>query len=158
DYMRENVLLNLGADIIETGIDIPRLVKNRIVIIGDFTEDDTHDTYIGKIAGPVININALEALRNNELEIPWWLIVFLFGLYTTLTYLSIRNKLLIPRFIRKFIKQRKLLRYLLSFIGYSMFFSIIGGVIYIIRGMDINIILPSLWFTFIKGITNTIKS
>lgn len=50
---QEKKILNLGADILDMGIDIPTLVKDKIVVIGDYSEDDIHDTYLGKIAGPV---------------------------------------------------------------------------------------------------------
>lgn len=156
--LQEKRILNLGADIIDLGVDVPSLVRNKIVVIGDFSEDDIHDTYLGKIAGPVININALEALRNNELEIPWTLIVSLIVLYTSVGYLTIRRSMSTHRLLEKLHINISFVRYLLSFVGYSFLFSIIGGGIYLMSGMDINIILPSLWFTLLRGYTNTFVS
>ena len=156
--LQEKKILNLGADILDLGVDIPSLVRNKIVVIGDFSEDDIHDTYIGKVAGPVININALEALRNNELEIPWTLIVFLMVLYTIVCYLTIRQPMSTNKFLEKLHMNTPLVRYLLSFVGFSFLFSLIGGGIYLMSGMDINIILPALWFTLLRGYTNTFAS
>lgn len=153
--MQEKVILNLGADILDMGVDIPELVKDKIVVIGDFREDDIHDTYMGKIAGPVININALEALRNNELEIPWWIVVFLLALYTGITFfvfLSDKYNNLINNLLNHIRLKNKFIRYLLSFVGFSVLFAIISGIIYLVSGVDINILLPSLWFTFLYGI------
>lgn len=156
--LQEKKILNLGADILDLGVDIPSLVRNKIVVIGDFSEDDIHDTYIGKVAGPVININALEALRNNELEIPWTLIVFLMVLYTIVCYLTIRQPMSTNKFLEKLHMNTPFVRYLLSFVGFSFLFSLIGGGIYLMSGMDINIILPALWFTLLRGYTNTFAS
>lgn len=156
--LQEKKILNLGADILDLGIDIPALVKDKIVVIGDYTEDDIHDTYLGKIAGPVININALEALRNNELEIPWALIIFLLLFYTAVGYFTIRQPISARKILNRLHLNTTFVKYVLSFIGYSFLFSIVGGVIYFICGMDINIIIPSVWFTFLKGYTNTFAS
>ena len=156
--LQEKKILNLGADILDLGIDIPALVKDKIVVIGDYTEDDIHDTYIGKIAGPVININALEALRTNELEIPWSLIIFLLLFYIAVGYFTIRQPISVSKILNRLHLNTTFVKYVLSFIGYSFLFSIVDGVIYLICGMDINIIIPSVWFTFLKGYTNTFAS
>lgn len=155
---QEKKILNLGADILDMGIDIPTLVKDKIVVIGDFSEDDIHDTYLGKIAGPVININALEALRNNELEIPWTLIIFLLSLYCAVCYQTIRQPISTNKLLKKLHLDNKFFRYILSFIGYSFLFAVISGSIYLVCGIDINILIPSLWFTFMRGYTNTFAS
>lgn len=156
---QEKKVLNLGADILDLDIDIPSLVKDKIVVIGDFTEDDIHDTYIGKVAGPVININALEALRNNELEIPWTLILFLMLFYTAVTFFTIRQpKVSANKILTRLHLNTTFIKYVLSFIGYSFLLYIVGGFIYLFCGIDINIIIPSVWFTFLKGYTNTFAS
>lgn len=157
--LAEKVILNLGSDILDTGLDIKELVKDKIVIIGDFTEDDIHDTYIGKIAGPVINLNALEALFRNELEIPWTLVLFLFLTYASMSYVIVR-KITFP-FIAKIVsnwnKRSIFTRYLISFIGISTLLTGMAIIIYMISGCDINILIPSLWFTLMRGLTNTIN-
>lgn len=155
---QEKRILNLGADVLDMDIDIPSLVKDKIVVIGDFTEDDIHDTYLGKIAGPVININALEALRNNEAEIPWTLIFFLLLLYTAVGYITLRRPLSADSILRRLHIDTPIIKYILSFIGYSFLFSLVSGGIYLLCGIDINVILPSVWFTFLKGYTNTFAS
>lgn len=158
ENFHEKRILNLGADILDLGVDIPSLVKDKIVVIGDFTENDIHDTYLGKMAGPVININALEALRNNELEIPWSLISFLVIFYLLISYLMLRNSISTDKILDKLHINKTGVKYLLSFIGYSFLFSMIGGVIYLICGIDINVLIPTIWFTFLRGLTNKIAA
>lgn len=153
NIFNEDRIFNLGTEILDLGIDIPTMIKDKIVVLGDFTEDDIHDTYMGKIAGPVINVNAMEALRNNELEIPWWLIIGLFILYTFITYVLLR-RISFFYVLNKLKLNKPLLRYIISFIGLSVFFGFIGGIIYIISGKDINILIPAIWFTCLKWIIN----
>ena len=155
----EKIILNLGSDILDTGLDIKKLIKDKIVIIGDFTEDDIHDTYLGKIAGPVINLNALEALFRNELEIPWSLVVFLFMTYTAVSYMIVRmvSFAFVTKIVSKYSKRSLFTRYLISFLGISALLTGMAIVIYLISGCDINIIIPSLWFTLLRGLTNSLS-
>lgn len=155
DDLQEKVILNLGADILNMGVDVPSLVKDKIVVIGDYREDDIHDTYLGKISGPVINVNALEALRNNELEIPWWLIITLIIFYTGFSLLLLTPDSYSLKFNRKMIRiipKSKFIRYLLSFIGYTVIFTIFAIIIYLSSGIDINVFIPSIWFTALSAI------
>lgn len=153
--MEEVVLLNLGNDILEMGIPVAELVKDKIVVIGDFTEADIHDTYLGKISGPVIHVNALDALCRNELEIPWWLIIFLLILYSGVTF-----SILMPDSYHKIIGRRltrlkpksSLILFILSFAGYTAFFTVVAVVIYLSADIDINVLIPSVWFTIMAAI------
>lgn len=154
ENLQEKRILNLGADILDMGVDISSLVKDKIVVIGDFTENDIHDTYLGKIAGPVININAFEALRNNELEIPWSLIFFLMTFYVMIAFLMLRSPISTDRILDKLHLNRTSVKYVLSFIGYSFIFTMVSGSIYLICGIDINVLIPTLWFTFLRGLIN----
>lgn len=154
ENFHEKRILNLGADILDLGVDIPSLVKDKIVVIGDFTENDIHDTYLGKIAGPVININAFEALRNNELEIPWSLIFFLMTFYVMISYFMLKSPISTDRMLDKLHLNRTSVKYVLSFIGYSFIFTMVSGSIYLICGIDINVLIPTIWFTFLRGLTN----
>jgi hypothetical protein len=150
--------LNLGADILDLGVDIPSLVNDKIVVIGDFTENDIHDTYLGKIAGPIINLNAFEALQNNELEIPWALIFFLVTFYVMISYLMLRSPISTDRLLDKLHMNRTSIKYVLSFIGYSFIFTMVSGSIYLICGIDINVLIPTIWFTFLRGLTNKLAA
>ena len=158
ENLQEKRILNLGADILDMGVDIASLVKDKIVVIGDFTENDIHDTYLGKIAGPVINTNALVALRNNELEIPWSLILFLVLFYTLVSYSMLRNSISTEKILDKLHINKTSVKYLLSFIGYSFMFSMVGAGIYLICGIDINVLIPTIGFTFLRGLTNKLTA
>lgn len=154
EYIQEKRILNLGSDILDMGVDISSLVKDKIVVIGDFTENDIHDTYLGKISGPVININAFEALRNNDLEIPWSLISFLTIFYVILSYSLLKKPISTNQILNKLHMNRTSVKYILSFIGYSFLFTLLSGGIYLLCGIDINVLIPTIWFTCLRGVTN----
>lgn len=148
---------NLGSDILDAGIDIPEVVKDKIVVIGDFCEEDMHETYLGQIAGPVIIINAYLALIHDDLSIPVWLIVFLFLFYTAISYCIICRYSLrqsIP-FLNKIKSKSTLL--IISFCSLSTLMTVVAGLLYIIFHIDIDIFIPSAWFTGLYFIYNLSK-
>ncbi len=140
---------NLGSDILDTGIDVISLAENKIVVIGDFSENDMHDTYLGKISGPIININAFYGLVNDDLSIPYSEIVFLLLLYFTISLWIIKGISLsdpIP-YLRRI--KSKTFDFIISFIGLSTVLTIIATFLYIAFGLDINILIPSLYFSIL---------
>lgn len=155
--MRETVIKDMGSDILDMGVNVADMVDGKIVVIGDYTDTDIHDTYLGRMAGPIIHVNALEALRNGELIIPWWLLAFIVALYTFIIYtifVPLPTGHFIARLIRRLKPKSRLMQYLLSFAGYSLLLSVIAAILYMLSGKDINILIPSLLFTFIRGLKN----
>lgn len=145
--MAEPQYYNLGSDILDTDIDTSSLTKDKIVVIGDFSENDIHDTYIGKIAGPIINLNAFYALTNDNLSIPYTEIFFLLLLYFTISLFIMKEvsvNSLFP-FVKKI--KSKTFDFLLSFIGLSFSLSGISLLWYTLFDLDINILIPSLYFS-----------
>lgn len=138
---------NLGTDILQMGVDITQSAKDKIVVIGDFCENDIHNTYLGKMAGPIININAFYALFNDNLSIPFIEIVFLLVLYFAIS-LSMIKEISIRQYIplAKKIKSRTA-GFIFSFIGLSFGLTLIGLLCYVLWGWDINVLVPSLYFS-----------
>lgn len=131
----------------DTDIDLNMLFKDKIILIGDVCENDIHDTYLGKVAGPVINLNAYYALANDDLSIAYAEIILLFLIYFGISFSIIKRYTilnLIPYFKRF---KSKTFLFFLSFLSLSILFSVIGVFGYIIMGMEVNILVPSLYFT-----------
>lgn len=138
---------NLGSDMLDLNVDIHEMAKDKIVVIGDFCENDLHDTYLGKIAGPIINLNAFYALVNNNISISYIEIVFLFILYFTISLYFLKG-IDIKRYIPFAKKARsKTFSFIFSFIGLSFILTLIGLFCYILFGWDINILIPSIYFS-----------
>ncbi len=57
------------------------LIKDKIVLIGDFDDSDFHLTTSGMLSGTMINYNAYLALKNDDHIIPKYLILFVFITY-----------------------------------------------------------------------------
>lgn len=138
---------NLGSDMLDMNVDIHEMAKDKIVVIGDFCENDIHDTYLGKIAGPIINLNAFYALVNDNLSISYIEIIYLLLLYFTISLYFLKGidiKRYIP-FAKK--AHSKTVSFIFSFIGLSFVLTFIGIFCYILFGWDINILIPSIYFS-----------
>lgn len=68
---------NLGADILDESYDLSPFFQDRIILIGDWLENDLHGSIRGKMAGCALIFNAYLALRNRDHLIRWWVIVIL---------------------------------------------------------------------------------
>lgn len=142
----EMLYYNLGSDLLDLGVDIASLAKDKIVVVGDLTENDLHDTYMGKIAGPVININAFCALVNGDIIIPYSEIIFLLLLYSAITFLIIKGK---GNFIFTRHFKSKLWQLVLSLMSVSTVLVCVSAVMYILFKLDVSVLIPSLWFSWL---------
>lgn len=138
---------NLGSDLLDTEINLTKLFENKIILIGDVSENDMHDTYLGKIAGPIINLNAYYALVNDDLSISYTELVFLFLLYFGVSFYILKRYsiLTVIPYFRKF--KSKTFRFFLSFFSLSFIFATISILGYLSFGIELNILIPSLYFT-----------
>lgn len=149
---------NLGSDILDVGVDVVEMAKGKIVVVGDFCENDMHDTYLGRISGPAININALYTLINGNISIPYFEIIFLFGLYFVIALFIFKKPDIgkVLPFVRRI--KSKTWKFIFSFVGLSLVLSVVALCWYIIFDRDINIFIPSLYFSILGLIVKYIKT
>lgn len=72
--------------------DIWEYVKNRIIVIGDFTLHDTHQTIYGDTSGSLILLNSYLALKNKENTISLWFVLFLYVCFFITSLEAFRQK------------------------------------------------------------------
>ncbi|XCN71862.1 MAG: CHASE2 domain-containing protein [Candidatus Electrothrix aestuarii] len=66
--------------------DILEMIKNRIVVIGDFSGRDVHETIMGNMPGTVILVNAYLALVHGDNFVSGHFLLFLFSCYLLISY------------------------------------------------------------------------
>lgn len=153
-YIHDNNYYNLGVDILDQGLNIPEEAEGKIVIVGDFTRNDMHDTYLGQRSGPVILANAIYGLINDNLSIPYSLILFEFVFFTIISYYIIRRKSIFNYLpILKRIRS-KTVRLLLSFFSITTLMIMMGATLYLVFGLDIDILIPTLYFSILLFIVS----
>lgn len=150
---------NLGADILgndrENGLlyEFPELTKDKYIVIGALQGDDTHSTYAGKISGLIINTNAFLALLHGHHVVSWLLSVILFIAFFILAYLTLTQQNL--KEVAQTFGTLKHQRYLLllsglcTWIGYSLFLTILCISTYLFLGEIYDIFITSTLFYFL---------
>ncbi len=89
----EKTYLNMGSDILDyrDQIDWSGVLKDKIVVIGSFTDDDIHLTYAGDLPGCVINYNVFTSLMRGQHKIPLVLILVYFLIFFAMSYLLLHG-------------------------------------------------------------------
>lgn len=114
DLIPDETLFDLGF------FRADQIGKDQIVIIGDFEGvRDKHHSIVDQVAGPLIIVNALEALMHgdNMVEIPYLLLLFLF--FTLISYHTF-YKTRIKKYLSENRKPRFIIDYLRSNINYLL--------------------------------------
>lgn len=155
----EKVWCYLGADILgnedERGLlyEIPELTKDKYVAIGAFQGDDSHSTYIGSVCGTLINLNAYFSLLHNHHVVSMSLVTILFLAFFVLAYLTLtRQDLrgLVDSMTQsqkyKWRTRMMTLSALCSWIGYSLFLTILCILTYVFLGEVYEIFITSTMF------------
>lgn len=155
----EKIWYYLGADILgnhdQKGLlfEMPELMKDKYIAIGAFQGDDNHSTYIGSICGTLINLNAYFSLLHNHHIVSVTLIFILFFAFFVLAYLTITRQDLSE--LADTMSQKQNYRWrtrmmtlsaLCSWIGYSLFLTILCILTYIFLGEVYEIFVTSTLF------------
>lgn len=155
----EKVWYYLGADILGNNegngllYEIPDLVKGKYVAIGAFQGDDNHSTYIGSVCGTLINLNAYFSLLHNHHVVSISLVIIMFLAFFVLAYLTLTRQDL--RGLADDITQKQNYRWrtrmrtlsaLCSWIGYSLFLTILCILTYVFLGEVYEIFITSTMF------------
>ena len=67
------------------------MLKNKIVVVGDFLESDMHQTIYGTTAGPLIHLDAYLNLKQNRNDLSFWFFLYLFIFYSVFSYVLFFN-------------------------------------------------------------------
>ena len=148
DEEGNKILFNLGTDILDIydKESLAELVRDKTVIIGDYTGGDNHDTYVGEMQGPVIIMNAINALLQGRHIINIWVMFLMFILFCLIVFFIISNP---ARFLPKGIVDSKFWRFLTMFIGYTSFVIIMNVLIYLITDVMHDMFLPEIYLSII---------
>ena len=148
----EKAYLNLGADILTYAaeIDWAAYFKDKIIVVGAFTDDDIHTTYAGDIPGCLINYNVFLSLTKGRHKIPLGLVVFYFLLFFSMAYLLFCADSGIPQ-ARTWFWGR-------LFVLYSLVLTTVCIVVFAIWGQAQDIFITSTFFSTVNWLHHRIKS
>jgi hypothetical protein len=150
---------DLGTDILTLECDnIEQLLKNKIVIIGALTEYDQHETFVGRMPGVLILLNAYYNLKYGNNEISIWLILIFWLTYLFFSIKILQDKSII--FMEK-LKDRlsnfKVIGFILRLASFSIVFVIISILIRLIFDVYLNILLIGIYFALMSDLVSTLR-
>ena len=137
---------------------VKKCINDKIVVIGDFLGNDIHETYVGKMSGALINLNAYLTLQKGGHLVNIFHVILLFIFYFILyMIIEYRNKLSLLIGVAK-IGPSDFLQIIVSVVGWGTLFNIIALVLYLFFDTFFNPWIPTLWFTFVPQFIKVYKS
>lgn len=148
--------LNLGADIlnIEQMLDLESMFKDKIILIGSYTEDDIHSTIVGEMPGIMINYNAFHALVNGKHYINYMAHLILFTIFFLITLLVLDKSTIIDFLPTRFQPKSSVIQILLSWVSLSTIFTVIFFILYLLFKEVYDIFFIATYFTLLRTIIN----
>lgn len=146
---QDKMYYQLGSDLLKEDRDISELIKDKIVIVGDMTED-LHDTYIGLRQGSFIIYRALSCLLQGKHFVSLMLMAIMFVIYFLITYVMLTHKSLLERVSFLHNRKSKLLHFIITFFGYSFVMSVICFILFLFYGEVYSVLLASFVFSLIR--------
>ncbi len=145
--------VSLGELLYLTDEDIQDFVADKIVIIGDFFENDMHETIFEITSGPLILLNAYLNIQSSETRINLFFLLIIIGTYSYLSYMAFAASDPIERRIKKIYKG-KLSKYLLGFTSYLIILSLLSIATFFLFNIHINVFFIALAFYLIDRMTH----
>lgn len=152
--------LNLGVDILDVRhmLNLEALFKDKIILIGSFTEDDIHSTIAGDMPGVMINYNAYYALSQGRhyLNIIAFFILFLVFFITTVSVLN--DKHLSDYIPQRLIPESTVIQMLISWVSLSTLFTVVFFILYMVFKEVYDIFFISTYFTLLRTIKQILSA
>lgn len=119
--------------------------KDRIVVIGDFSDRDIHETIVGDIAGPVILLNAYLALAAGDNKVKWSFLIYLYFGFLFISYVMFHPSDPIETAIHKLFPKSAALRSIMGLLNYTVIILLISFIGYLLFDFQISIIILALY-------------
>ena len=138
--------INLGELLSLPDSIVLESVKNRIVLVGDLKDRDIHPTAIGDMPGILILLNTYLTLANQENSIKLFMLLILLASYFFISIDVFSTKSFSERKIIQKLSKNKFGNFIVKFLGYIVYLSIVSLLIYFLYNMHINILIFAVYF------------
>ncbi|GAB4238290.1 MAG: hypothetical protein Tsb0034_13810 [Ekhidna sp.] len=137
--------VNLGELLFLDDQDIRDYTADKIVIIGDFFEQDMHETIFEITAGPLILLNAYLTIRDGETSVNIIFFLLLFAVFAYLSFMVFTEGDVIEKKIRQ-IAKTKATRYMAGFTSYFVILTILSITTFFLFNIHLNVFFIALAF------------
>lgn len=131
--------INLGELLYLDEKSIEDFLGGKIVILGDFYENDMHETLYEVTAGPLILLNVFLSLVNKDVNMNGLFFVILFLAYTYFSYMAFYKGDYLELKLKKTLGDHSFIKTLAGFVGYLTLFSILSIITFFGFGIHLNV-------------------
>ena len=133
--------------------EIHKLTKDRIIVAGDFEDQDIHETIYGNMPGSVILLNAFLALENGDNAVSVGFILFLLAGYTLLSYRCFSQHNFFEKILVSWLPVHEEIKKLLAdFAGYVVILILMSVISYFLFNIHLTILLLAIYLQIVDGI------
>lgn len=126
--------------------EIQETVAGRLVVFGDFYENDVHETFLGQQPGPLILVNTYLGLVNGSARITVLLFSCIFLLYLAATLYVFHLREYREKILTQKIYRARIARFLFKYLTYIVIFAIYTVLVYLITHQHVQLLLFALYF------------
>ncbi|MDW3211913.1 MAG: hypothetical protein R8N23_18730 [Reichenbachiella sp.] len=138
--------VNLGELLYLEELDIQEFVAGKIVVIGDFFENDMHETLFEITAGPLILLNAFLNIQAGDTYVNFWFFLLLFVSYCYFSYMVFVEGDYMESRITKYFGAVKLANYLAGFMSYLIFLTLLSCITFFLFNIHLNVFFLAITF------------
>ncbi len=147
--------VNMGELLYLTEEDVQDFVAEKIVVIGDFFENDMHETIFEISAGPLILVNAYLTIKHGDTTINIFFFLLMILFYAYLSYLVFYDGDMIENWIRKH-SSRKISRFFMGFASYFLILTLFSILCFALFNVHINIFFIAAAFWVVDRIVSMV--
>ncbi|MDW7693155.1 CHASE2 domain-containing protein [Flammeovirgaceae bacterium SG7u.111] len=145
NYYYINELLFFPPEVIQ------EFAKDRIVIVGDFEDQDIHNTIYGKTPGPIVLVNAFLALEYGDNIISPYFLLLLFIAFTLISYKALTVRDPVTVFVeKKFAGYNFVVEMTVDVTFYLVYFGLISIISYVFFQIHLTILFLSFYMNFLE--------
>lgn len=145
--------INMGELLFLEEQDIQDFVSGKVVVIGDFFEQDMHETIFEISAGPLILLNALITIQDGETQIGFFFFLLMILFYGFLSYMAFTDNDVIEKKINKWTTS-KIARYLAGLTSYFIILILLSIVTFFLFNVHINVFFVAVAFYIVDRLAH----
>jgi len=146
--------VNLGVLLQLNPEDVASYLENKFVVIGDFFQHDMHETIFEITSGPVVLLNALLTIQNQDSRVNIFFFIILGGTFFALSFIAIYPEDLIEIYIRKKYGKLKWVGNLTSFMTYIVMLFLVSTITFFLFNIHINAFFLAIYLFIIEKVSN----
>lgn len=131
--------VNLGELLLLPDEDIQAYLAGKLVVIGDFRENDFHETLFELTAGPLILVNVLLSLEAGDTYVSAAFFLLLSLTFMYLSYMSLTDKDIIEEAIQRRFGNVAIAKYIVGFASYLGILTLLSVTTFFLFNIHLNV-------------------